>query len=263
MLSATLICLLTSLSLMSIIWLISIPMRRVSIIDAFWGPGFVVVAIATWFLRQESWSTWQWVLLAMVAAWGIRLGWHLSIRCFGEPEEDRRYAAMRTRRDPGFWWKSLFIVFWLQAVILWLVAFPLQFALVRPAAEASVWMSSAAFCIWSVGLFFEGIGDWQLAIFRADSENKGKVLNRGLWSLTRHPNYFGDFMVWWGLWLMSFSLGAPLWTVISPLVMSAFLIRFSGAGLLEKDIAERRPQYADYLRTTNAFFPWPWRVKGL
>jgi steroid 5-alpha reductase family enzyme len=257
--TAVLICLLTALLLMTCIWLLSIPMRRVSIIDAFWGPGFLVITIACYLLRQQQWTSSQWVLAAMVAVWSLRLGWHLGIRCFGEAEEDRRYAAMRQKHDPGFWWKSLGIVFWLQAVIMWMVAMPLQLSLIPKAVGGSAPVLYLAVSIWAVGLIFEAGGDWQLKRFRSDPRNRGMVLNRGLWSLTRHPNYFGDFMVWWGFWLFAWQLGAPVWTITSPLVMSAFLMKFSGAGLLEKDIAERRPQYAEYIRSTNAFFPWPRR----
>ena len=251
------ICLLTAFALMTIVWVISIPLKRVSIIDAFWGPGFLCLAVACWFVKQEDWSGQQWLLFGMVGAWAIRLGWHLSIRCFGDAEEDRRYAAMREKRDPGFWWKSLGIVFWLQAVILWAVALPLQFALTRSPQSVPAWLSVVAVCIWLIGLTFEAVGDWQLSRFRSNPENSGKVLDSGLWGLTRHPNYFGDFMVWWGFWLLSVMIAAPIWTVMSPLIMSAFLMKFSGAGLLEKDISERRPKYAEYIQTTNAFFPWP------
>jgi steroid 5-alpha reductase family enzyme len=118
---------------------------------------------------------------------------------------------------------------------------------------AMLWMGIT---VWAIGVFFEAIGDYQLAAFRRDPANRGKVLATGLWRLTRHPNYFGDFAVWWGLWLVSAASGAPLWTAVSPAVMSLFLLKVSGVTLLERDIQERRPGYADYVRRTSAFFPW-------
>lgn len=249
-----------SLIVMTAVWVLSVRMQRASIIDAFWGPGFVVVATACLLSRGDvPWNREQVLLWTMVCLWGLRLGWHLSIRCFGDVEEDRRYAAMRRRHDPGFWWKSLLIVFWLQAVILWFVALPVQLALLGNQAPISVAITIAAVVLWGTGLFFEAVGDAQLRQFRENPENAGAVLNRGLWAWTRHPNYFGDFLVWWGLWLMSLNLGAPIWTVLCPAVMSAFLMKYSGVGLLEKDISERRPAYAEYVRTTNAFFPGPRR----
>lgn len=260
MTASVLICLALSVALMTGVWVLSLPLRRVSIIDAFWGPGFALLASACWFLSTaDAWNGGQRLLWALTVVWGGRLGWHLSIRCFGEPTEDRRYAAMRDKRNPGFWWKSLGIVFWLQAVILWFVSLPLQFALAGSATALSPFLAGIAVLIWGTGFFFEAVGDRQLRRFRAQPENEGRVLDTGLWSLTRHPNYFGDFLVWWGFWLLSSGLGAPWWTVVSPVVMSAFLMKFSGVGLLEKDITSRRPEYAEYLRTTSAFFPWPGR----
>jgi steroid 5-alpha reductase family enzyme len=247
-----------ALSYVTLIWLLSLVMGRVGIIDAFWGPGFVLIAalcfwltISEGFYRAESW------LLALVAIWGTRLGVHLSIRVFGDPHEDRRYAAMRAKYDPHFWLKSLGIVFLLQGLILWFVALPVVTAFATDRRSVTVSLAVSGLVVWGVGLFFETVGDFQLARFRANPRNQGLVLNSGLWALTRHPNYFGDFAVWWGLWLFSVGCGAPLWTIVSPAVMSLFLIRVSGVTLLEKDITERRPGYTEYVRSTNAFFPGP------
>ena len=236
-------------------------MRKVSIIDAFWGPGFAVIgAFCFWQTQGGAWRRPETVLLTMVCLWGLRLGLHLSIRVFGDPHEDRRYAAMRRKYDPHFWLKSLGIIFLLQGLIMWFVALPVITACAVETSEFQVAAAIAGVFCWATGLFFETIGDWQLVRFRADPENRNRVLNTGLWGLTRHPNYFGDSAVWWGLWLFSFACGAPLWTIVSPFVMSVFLIKVSGVSLLEKDIAERRPGYADYVRSTNAFFPGRRRV---
>ena len=238
------------------VWILSLCMGRVGIIDAFWGPGFVLIAALNYGLYSERGrDAAESLLLAMVAVWGLRLGVHLSIRVFSDPHEDRRYAAMQTKYEPHWWIKSLGIVFILQGLIMWFVALPVILA--STGAERSLinWLGPIGIFVWGLGVFFETVGDWQLARFRANDNNKGKVLNSGLWALTRHPNYFGDFAVWWGLWFFSFSCGAPFWTVVSPAVMSFFLMKVSGVTLLEKDITERRPGYAHYVKSTNAFFP--------
>lgn len=245
------------------VWLLSLRMGRVGIIDAFWGPGFVLIAaFCFWKTASEGWLRREAILLAIVAIWGLRLGVHLSVRVFGDPHEDRRYAAMRDKWQPHWWIKSLGIVFLLQGFIMWFVALPVMTAFVDGLSDRHPAYAFAGVLCWAVGVFFEAVGDWQLARFRANPENRSKVLNSGLWALTRHPNYFGDFAVWWGLWLFGFSCGAPIWTVLAPVTMSFFLMKVSGVTLLEKDIAERRPGYAQYVKTTNAFFPGRKRIGG-
>ncbi len=245
------------------VWLLSLAVGRVAIIDAFWGPGFVLIAAICFAMTLSGQPPHrEIILLGLVAIWGLRLGLHLGIRVSRERHEDRRYAAMRDKWQPHWWIKSLGIVFLLQGVIMWFVALPVITAFVRTASERSlIWLILGIIC-WTVGVFFETVGDWQLAAFRANPENRTKVLNTGLWGLTRHPNYFGDFAVWWGLWLASFSCGCPVWTILSPMAMSFFLLKVSGVTLLEKDISERRPGYAEYVRTTNAFFPGRKRTGG-
>ncbi len=245
--------------LMTFVWLLSLVLQRVSIVDGFWGPGFALIAVySRWHGASSGVTDARTVLALMTVLWGCRLGAHLGVRLISERTEDRRYQAMRVRHGPGFAVTSLWIVFWLQGAVMWLVALPLQTALPRSEPPWSVAGCYAAGLLWATGLFFEAVGDWQLMRFRSRRQNGSDVLRTGLWALTRHPNYFGDFLVWWGLWLFCVNLGSPWWTIISPLVMSAFLIRFSGAGLLERDIADRRPDYAAYVASTNAFFPgWP------
>lgn len=242
----------------SIGWCISACLKRADIVDPFWGPGFVIIAIvsvAASITAGGSLSRPGFVLLAAVIIWGLRLGSHLLIRWWKELHEDRRYAAMRSAGSQRWWLRSLVTVFWLQGVIMWLVAFPLQFAFSGNNREFGP-LFDAGVALWSIGFFFESVGDWQLTRFRANPENSNKVLNTGLWRLTRHPNYFGDFAVWWGLFLMSVHCGAPAWTVFAPTIMSAFLMKFSGVGMLEKDITSRRPGYEEYVKETNTFWPW-------
>lgn len=240
----------------SVAWAISAVLRRADIIDVFWGPGFAVAGIAGVRVYDGEVNNCQLILLAAVVIWAARLGLHLLVRWWGEEHEDRRYAALRAAGTRLWWLRSLVTVFCFQGTILWLVALPLQYALAAPTIiQPAVFALGLA--LWTVGFVFETIGDWQLTRFRSRADSRDKVLNTGLWRYTRHPNYFGDFLVWWGFFVMAVSIGAPFWTVISPIVMSAFLMKFSGVGILEKDIASRRPGYAEYVESTSTFFPAP------
>ena len=200
------------------------------------------------------------MLAALVAVWGLRLGGYLLRRKLGDREEDRRYATMRERKGDAFVPWSLVVIFGLQGLLVLIVSLPVQVAAAR-GGSLGAWVIPGI-VLWAVGFAFEAIGDEQLRRFKADPENKGKVMDRGLWRYTRHPNYFGDFCVWWGLWLIALPAGGTWWTFIGPVVMSTLLIRVSGAALLEKDISERRPRYADYIKRTSGFFPRPPRGGG-
>ena len=241
------------LAMMFLLWLISQVRRDVSIIDPVWGVGFVVIAWATCI---QNWPVSGRMLLvtSLVTIWGIRLWGYLFWRGIGEPE-DSRYAAMRDKHDDRFWWVSLITVFGLQAFLLWLIAFPIQYTAASAEATSLGWLDAVGVLLWLVGFFFESVGDWQLARFRGNPDNRGKVLDSGLWRYTRHPNYFGDFCVWWGFYLLSIGAGAG-WTIFSPLVMSILLMKISGVTLLEKNISERRPEYSSYKARTSSFFPW-------
>ncbi len=235
--------------LMLALWLISVRLRDASIVDPFWGFGFVVVGW-TAALAGEL-SGWGIVLALFTTAWGLRLSIHLARRNLGHGE-DFRYQAMR-KRFPRFELTSLVIVFGLQGLLLWVVALPLQLA---PAYEGGRHaIGAAGAVVWAIGLAFEAVGDAQLARFRADPGTSGRVLDTGLWRYTRHPNYFGDACVWWGLWLVALAAGAPWWTVIGPVVMTVLLRRVSGVTLLERSLAQRRPGYEEYVRRTSAFVP--------
>jgi steroid 5-alpha reductase family enzyme len=162
---------------------------------------------------------------------------------------------MRDYHGPRFWWVSLFTVFMLQALILWFVSLPIQVAAaVGNEIQPLGWLDALGVVLWGIGFTFEAVGDWQLARFKADPRNAGKVMARGLWKFTRHPNYFGDCCVWWAIYLIA-AAGGAWWTIASPLLMTVLLLRVSGVTLLEKTIVERRPDYADYQARTNAFFP--------
>lgn len=236
------------------LWLLSLVRRDASIIDAFWGTGFVTIAWLTWF-RTDSVTPRATLLLGLTTLWGVRLSLHLLLRNLSHGE-DRRYAAMRAYHGRRFWWLSLGTVFLLQGVILWLVAFPLQIGIDSEEFAGWTLLDAVGLTVWSVGLFFEVVGDWQLTRFRAKRDHADQVLDRSLWRYTRHPNYFGDCCIWWGHYLISASAGSA-WTIFSPLLMTVLLLRVSGVSLLERDIAARRPAYRDYIRRTSAFVPWP------
>jgi steroid 5-alpha reductase family enzyme len=234
------------------VWLLSLVKRDVSIVDSLWSVFFVVAALV-YFLALTQASPRAVLVLILVSLWALRLFAYITWRNWGD-EEDRRYQAMREKRGKAFAWQSLYVVFLLQAAIAWLVSLPLLGAIHGTAPLGA--LDALGVLVFGVGLFFEAVGDWQLARFKANPDNKGKVMDRGLWRYTRHPNYFGDFALWWGFYLIAVGAGA-WWSFPGPLLMSFFLLKVSGVALLEKDIGERRPKYADYIRRTNAFFPGP------
>lgn len=242
---------------MLLLWCVSLARRDVSIVDPFWGTGFAMVGWIVMALHRPS-PTRVLLLTGLVTVWGLRLSLYLLWRNHGHGE-DRRYAAMRAQHGTRFRWVSLFTVFLLQGALLWFISFPLQVAATRAETTELGVLDLAGMMLWLSGFLFESIGDWQLARFRSDPSNAGRVLNRGLWRFTRHPNYFGDFCIWWGVFLIAAAGGAG-WTVASPLVMSVLLMRVSGVTLLEQSITDRRPDYAEYQRQTNAFFPGPPKV---
>jgi len=248
---------LTIAALMLITWLISGLVTNASIVDLIWGLGFVLVAWAV-FLRHAPDTDRGRSLLPVILTtiWGLRLSVYLAWRNIGKGE-DYRYRAMREKYGDRFFWVSLGTVFGLQGVLMWIVSLPVQTAVSRSGAAGVLgWFTIAGTALWAIGVFFETTGDLQLARFKADPDNKGKVMGRGLWRYTRHPNYFGDFCVWWGLFLIALEAG-HWWTIVGPMVMTALLIKYSGAGLLEKTITDRRPGYEEYTQRTNAFFPGP------
>ncbi|MBS0205843.1 MAG: DUF1295 domain-containing protein [Planctomycetes bacterium] len=259
--SALLNSLLAVVAALTCLWLVSLVRRDASIIDPFWGTGFVLVTWMTLAASPTAHSGGRpWLLTALTTLWGVRLSLYLLWRNWGH-DEDRRYRAMRDHHGRRFWWISLGTVFLLQGVILWIVSLPIQAAIVAAESKPPGTLDLAGLTLWSLGLFFESVGDYQMAGFQADPGNAGRVMDRGLWRLTRHPNYFGDFCVWWGLYLIASSGGAA-WTIFSPLLMSFLLLKVSGVTLLEQTITDRRPDYAAYQARTSSFLPWPPNVSG-
>ena len=243
-------CLVAAMTL--VLWLVSLPIRNSSIVDIFWGAGFVVIAWSSALATQPI--TPRGLLISVfISFWGLRLCGYLAWRNVGHGE-DYRYRAMRERFGHRFPLISLFYVFWLQGLVMWVVALPIQ--AVHFGSAPLGWVDVIGGGLWIVGWFFESVGDLQLARFKALPANRGKVMDRGLWRYTRHPNYFGDFLVWWGIYLIA-AAGGAWWTIFSPMLMSFLLMRVSGVTLLERSLRKNRPGYEDYVARTSSFFPWP------
>ncbi len=239
-------------SALVLLWLVATSRRDVSIVDVYWGTGFAIIAWIAIGLNRPVLLR-PLLLATLTTVWAARLSVHLWRRKRGS-SEDHRYAAMRQHHGRRFWWISFFTVFVLQAAILWFVSLPLQVAAVYGSSAPLGMLDVLGVVIWIIGFVFEAVGDRQLARFQANARNERRVLDQGLWRYTRHPNYFGDFCVWWGLYAIAAAGGAG-WTVASPLLMSLLLMKVSGVTLLEQTITGRRPDYAAYQARTNAFFP--------
>ena len=251
MMHAALIALGVALAIAFTTWIVSVIKRDASIVDAVWSLMILAcgVVYAVVLPRGNELAHWT---LALAALWALRLSVYIIWRNWGEPE-DRRYRAIRERNQPGFAAKSLYLVFGLQALLAWIVSAPLLG--VQGASPAAV----PGLALTAFGIAFESIADWQVARFRASRPGTQRVLDSGLWRYSRHPNYFGEFCVWWGFGLAALSSGA-WWALVSPLLMTLLLLRVSGVALLESDLRERKPAYRDYMQRTNAFFPGPPRA---
>ncbi len=235
-------------------WVISVYKRDVSIVDSLWAPMFVIAA-TVYALTQPEYGTRSALILGLVTLWAVRLTGYITWRNWREPE-DYRYQQIRANNQPHFSLKSLYIVFGLQGVLAWVISLPLLGAIASTSPLNALDYIGVA--LWLVGMMFETVSDVQLARFKSNPINRGRVLDSGLWRYSRHPNYFGNACIWWGLFLIGLAGGA-WWSVISPIVMTLLLLKVSGVALLEKDISERRPAYRDYVARTNAFIPGPRR----
>ncbi len=232
-------------------WLASVYKRDVTLVDSLWGLFFLLATVIYAGLAPEAGARAR-MLLFMVAVWALRLSLYLGWRNRGA-SEDRRYQTIRKNNEPHFWLKSLYIVFGLQALLAWIVSLPLLGIALSP--KPLGWLDCVGLIVWLSGLASETIADWQLAKFKSNRKQRGTVLQHGLWRYSRHPNYFGEFCLWWGFYLVALSAGA-WWSLPGPLLMTLLLLKVSGVALLEKDIGLRRPAYAEYIRRTHAFFPW-------
>jgi steroid 5-alpha reductase family enzyme len=254
MLSVILFNLAAVVVFMVCIWLLSVVIRDASIVDIFWGLGFVLLAWLT-FIRADGYLGRKILVSFLVTVWGLRLAIHIFLRNHGKGE-DPRYVAMRERHGDRFWYVSLVTVFMLQAVLLWIVSLVAQVSQISPVPARFTWFDVAGTMVWGVGFFFESIGDWELKEFLKNPANKGKVMDKGLWAYTRHPNYFGESLIWWGMFLFALSSPANLWTIVSPLVITFLLLKVSGVTLTEESMATEHSGYDEYVNSTSAFIPW-------
>jgi len=243
-----------ALTLVFLVWLVSLVRRDASVIDIFWGPGFVSLAWV-YAVVSDGWPSRRLLVLALVSLWGLRLAAHILWRSRGKGE-DYRYAEMRERYGARFWWVSLITVFLLQGVLMWLISAPLLQVIAAAESGSLTIFDLIGSVLFVIGFLFEAIGDLQLARFRTDPGNRGKVLRSGLWRYTRHPNYFGDSVVWWSFYVLALGTPGALWTIYSPILMTLLLLKVSGVGMLEKKLKRTRSEYADYVASTNAFLPW-------
>jgi len=242
-----------------LLWVISVQIDDVSFIDAFWGAGMAMLAIISWLQLAEP-GPLATLLMAMAAAWGLRLGIYLLRRWRREGEDKRYKMILKKDREKGNFAIAALVKVWLmQAVLLFMVSSPAQYGILQAGSVQPIsGLAVVGFAVYAVGIFFEWVGDWQLARFKADPANEGQVLDTGLWRYTRHPNYFGDFLAWWGIWIAAASAGwwVAAWTVAGPLFLSFTLTKWSGVALLEKGMDRTKgDKYADYKRRTPAFFP--------
>ena len=242
------------LVLLILLWIVSVFIKNVSIVDLFWGFGFVVINAFYVFSSTEI-SDRQMLLLVLVSLWGLRLSFYLGWRNIGKAE-DFRYQEFRKKYGPErYWWFSFFQTFLLQGVLMMLISTPLLGANFGEQNSGLQWLDYAGILVWIIGFTFEVGGDFQLARFKSNPQNKGKVLNTGFWKYTRHPNYFGDSAVWWSYALFSIAAGS-YWLSLGSVLMTLLIIKVSGVALLEKSLTSTKPQYSEYIRKTNAFIPW-------
>ncbi len=238
----------------TLIWLLSLALKDAGIMDIFWGLGFVLLGFV-YYLETTGVEWRRQLLLALVSIWGVRLSLHIFLRNRGAGE-DYRYRKWRDEARNAFWWRSYFKVFLLQGAILWIISSPLLVAQRSAVPQNLTFFDILGIAFWSVGFLFETVGDFQLARFKGIPENRRKVLDSGLWRYTRHPNYFGDAMVWWGYFFIACSTEHGFHAVSSPILMTWLLIKISGVAMLERNLKKTKPGYTEYLETTNAFFPW-------
>ncbi|MDQ3728026.1 MAG: DUF1295 domain-containing protein [Actinomycetota bacterium] len=241
-----------ALAVMGAAWVASVAMRDAGVADIAWGLSFVAVAWVTLAIGNGDFER-SLLIAILVTAWGVRLATYIAARRDGE---DHRYAAMREKHD-NFAARSLWSIFGTQALIAWVISLPIQVAATDPTPGSLGALALAGLAIGAFGIVFEALADAQLRAFSKNSDNKGKVMDRGLWRYSRHPNYFGEVCVWWGIFLIALETGSGWWTAIGPLVLTVLLLRVSGVALTEKTISSRRPGYELYIKQTSAFIPLP------
>lgn len=240
--------------MMSFLWIISVIIKNASIVDIFWGFGFVVTTIF-YFLKTGDVSTRKLIIVTIVIIWGLRLSIYIAWRNRKKGEDFRYRNFRKNYGENRYWWISFFQVFLLQGILMWLISAPLLGAQYYNHDSSLNILDYTGIALWIIGFFFEAGGDYQLAVFKSDPLNKGKILNKGFWRYTRHPNYFGDSAVWWGYGLICLSAGSYI-PVLGSILMTVLIIKVSGVALLEESLREKKPQYKEYIEKTSTFLPW-------
>jgi steroid 5-alpha reductase family enzyme len=243
--------LLLILSLMTILWIISAVVRNVSIVDLFWGLGFVITAVF-FFIKAEGNESRKTVLMTLVVIWGVRLSVYLTWRNAGKGEDFRYREFRRKYGENRYWWISFFQTFMLQGLLMWIISAPLLGAQFSGQDKPIGILDYIGIILWIIGFIFESGGDFQLAVFKSNPSNKGKVLDTGFWKYTRHPNYFGDSAVWWGYGFLSLAAGSYL-PALGSVIMTVLIIKISGVALLEKSLTDQKPEYHEYIIKTISF----------
>jgi steroid 5-alpha reductase family enzyme len=237
------------------VWAYSVRIRDVSIVDIAWGANGALIAVSTFLLADGALPR-KILLTGMAAFWGIRLALHIGNRKRGTGE-DFRYAAMREEHGESFPARSFFTVFLFQALLIWAITIPVQAAQTSAGPPRLTLLDFIGFGVWTLGYAIEAVADRQLRTFLGDAGNRGKVMNKGLWRYSRHPNYFGESLIWWGIFLVAAATPGGWVTIFSPVLMTFFLLKVSGVPLLERGLAERRAGYREYMEETSLFIPWP------
>jgi len=238
------------LSMGLVTWFYSVKKHNVNSVDSLWSLMFLAAAVV-YLVTTNDITTRNLLIISLVILWSLRLSIHLMVRNWNH-QEDHRYQTIRANNEPNFAFKSLYIVFGLQGLLAWIISIPLLFSL--HTSIGFYWIDGFALGLWTLGFLFEAIADYQLYQFKKNPQNKGHVLDSGLWRYTRHPNYFGEFCIWWAFYLFAIPAGG-WWTIYAPLLISFLLLKVSGVVMMEKDITKRRPEYQRYIDSTNAFFP--------
>ena len=240
--------------MMTFLWIASIIAKNVSIADLFWGFGFVVVS-AFYFLKCEGFDPRKTLITVLAAIWGLRLSLYLAWRNYGKGEDFRYREFRRKYGEKRYWWISFFQTFLFQGILMWLISAPLLGAQFYGGEKPFGILDFTGIIFWIIGFSFEAGGDFQLAVFKANPSNKGRVLDKGFWHYTRHPNYFGDSSVWWGFGFICLGAGSYI-PVLGSVLMTLLIIKVSGVSLLEKTLKEQKPEYKEYISKTSSFIPW-------
>ena len=235
----------------------SLVKKRNDVADVAWGLGFVLLAWTSIWLSEEKTLT-GFITSSLVTIWGMRLAWHIQARHRNKPE-DERYAKWREEWGRSFYLRSYFQVFLLQGFLLYLVSLPVTAINLRPGGGGG-WFLGLGLCLWLFGFIFETVADWQLSSFLKKPEGKGKLMRSGLWSYSRHPNYFGEVTQWWGIWVIALSSVAGALTIIGPLTITYLILKVSGVPMLERKMSEH-PDFRSYESEVSIFFPLPPRRK--